>query len=81
MKLGVVVEGGILNHSLLPVSGLEVIKLFSCLAQLRLKFILLLNVKMPTIVTAFGDFNPKFQFIWAILVFMRRGLNLNQTHQ
>ena len=28
----------------------EVIKLFSCSAQLRLKFILLINVKMPTIV-------------------------------
>ena len=27
-----------------------VIKLFSCSAQLRLKFILLINVKMPTIV-------------------------------
>ena len=26
----------------------EVIKLFSCSAQLRLKFILLINVKMPT---------------------------------
>ena len=30
--------------------GLKVIKLFSCSAQLRLKFILLINVKMPTIV-------------------------------
>ena len=30
--------------------GLNVIKLFSCSAQLRLKFILLINVKMPTIV-------------------------------
>ena len=30
--------------------GPEVIKLFSCSAQLRLKFILLINVKMPTIV-------------------------------
>ena len=28
----------------------EVIKLFSCSTQLRLKFILLINVKMPTIV-------------------------------
>ena len=26
----------------------EVIKLFSCSAQVRLKFILLINVKMPT---------------------------------
>ena len=31
-------------------SGPEVIKLFSCSTQLRLKFILLINVKMPTIV-------------------------------
>ena len=30
--------------------GPEVIKLFSCSAQLRLKFILLINVKMPAIV-------------------------------
>ena len=30
--------------------GPEVIKLFSCSAQLRLKFILLINVKMPKIV-------------------------------
>ena len=30
--------------------GPEVIKLFSCSAQLILKFILLINVKMPTIV-------------------------------
>ena len=29
-------------------TGPEVIKLFSCSAQLRLKFILLINVKMPT---------------------------------
>ena len=35
------------NHT---VPGPEVIKLFSCSAQLRLKFILLINVKMPTIV-------------------------------
>ena len=39
-------------------TGPEVIKLFSCSAQLRLKFILLINVKMPTIV--------------GILTFMRR---------
>ena len=31
-------------------TGLEVIKNFSCSAQLRLKFILLINVKMPTTV-------------------------------
>ena len=30
--------------------GPEVIKLFSCSDQLRLKFILLINVRMPTIV-------------------------------
>ena len=29
--------------------GPEVIKLMSCSAQLRIKFILLINVKMPTI--------------------------------
>ena len=31
-------------------SGLELIKLFSCSTQLGMKFILLINVKMPTIV-------------------------------
>ena len=31
-------------------SGPEVIKLFSCSAQLRLKYILLINVQVPTIV-------------------------------
>ena len=31
-------------------AGLEVIKLFSCSTQLSTKFILLINVKMPTIV-------------------------------
>ena len=30
--------------------GLEVIKLFSCSTQLSMKFFLLINVKMPTIV-------------------------------
>ena len=34
----------------MTVSGPEVIKLISCSTQLRQKFILLLNVKMPTIV-------------------------------
>ena len=37
------------EQSLRP-PGPEVIKLFSCSTQLRLKFILLINVKMPTIV-------------------------------
>ena len=32
------------------ISGTEVVKTLSCSAQLRLKFILLINVKMPTIV-------------------------------
>ena len=32
------------------IPGLKVIKLFSSSAQLRLKFILLINVEMPTIV-------------------------------
>ena len=32
------------------VPGLEVIKLFSCSTQLSTKFILFINVKMPTIV-------------------------------
>ena len=30
--------------------GIEVIQLFSCSTQLSIKFILLINVKMPTIV-------------------------------
>ena len=34
----------------LDIPGPEVIKLFSCSTQLSLKFILLINVKMPTIV-------------------------------
>ena len=34
-------------------AGPEVIKKFFCSTQLRLKFILLINIKMPTIV----DFN------------------------
>ena len=48
-------------------TGPEVIKLFSCAAQLRLKFILLIHVQMPTIV-GFDDVNLKF--ISAILAFM-----------
>ena len=40
---------------------LEVMKHFSCSTQLRLKFILLINVKMPTIVAIVG-----------ILTFIRR---------
>ena len=60
--------------------GPEIIQLFSFSAQLRLKFILFINVKMLTTVgiltfisrinTGFGDLNLKFQFIWVILSFM-----------
>ena len=39
-----------MKHHFNNSSGAEVIKLFSCSAQLSLKFILLINVKMPTIV-------------------------------
>ena len=50
--------------------GPEVIKIFSSSAQLRLKFILLINVKMPTIVCGskisifLGDFSiyEKYKF-------------------
>ena len=53
-----------------------VIKHFSCSAHLRLKFILLINVKMPTtvgILTFTSRINywlrhSKFQCIWAILI-------------
>ena len=38
------------GRSIMETPGPVVIKLFSCSAQLRLKFILLINVKMPTIV-------------------------------
>ena len=40
------------SHSQLPFlhPGPEVIKLFSCSTQLSMKFFLLINVKMPTIV-------------------------------
>ena len=36
-----------------PPSGPEVIKLFSCSTQLSMKFSLLINMKMPTIVGIF----------------------------
>ena len=54
--------------------GPEVIKLFSCSTLLRLKFILLVNVKMPTIVGiltftsrinySFLYFEPEFSTIF-----------------
>ena len=37
----------------LPTSGLEVIKPFSCSTELSMKFSLLINMKMPTIVGIF----------------------------
>ena len=39
----------LLGFAMLLVTGPEFIKLFSCSTQLSLKFILLINVKMPTI--------------------------------
>ena len=44
-------DGSFLSGGALGYSGKrpEVIKLFSCSTQLRLKFILLINVKMPTV--------------------------------
>ena len=47
--------------------GPEVIKLFLCSAQLSTKFILLINVKMPTIV---GILNVKMPTIVGILTFI-----------
>ena len=54
--------------------GPEVIKFFSCSTQLRIKFILLINVKMPTIVGIltfisrinyqFLSFEPEFSTIF-----------------
>ena len=44
-------KGSVLNgKNLLLCSGPEVIKPFSCSTQLSMKFFLLINVKMPTIV-------------------------------
>ena len=61
-------------------TGLEVIKLFSCSSQLKLKFILLINVKMPTtvgILTFISRINYwlgcsklKFLIIWTISIIM-----------
>ena len=46
-QITVIAKG--LGKSLLPLPGPEVIKLFSCSTQLSTEFILLINVKMPTI--------------------------------
>ena len=50
----------------------EVRKLSSCSTQLSMKFILFINVKMPTIVemTGVGDLNLKIPSILAISIFM-----------
>ena len=56
-------------------SGLDVIKLFSCSAQLRLKFILLINVKMPTVIGMLKFIlliNVKMSTIVGILTFISR---------
>ena len=66
------------QHSVSP--GPEVIKLFSCSTQLSTKFILLINVKMPTIVgiltfisminTHLRDLEQEISLFAGILVFM-----------
>ena len=43
-------------------SGPEVIKLFSCSTQLSMKFFLLINVKMPTIVGILTFMSGKIAF-------------------
>ena len=48
--MAIAVDWNISNKSNTNQQGPEVIKLFSSSAQLRLKFILLTNVKMPTVV-------------------------------
>ena len=40
----------LIEFKLSTIPGPEVIKLFSCSTQLSMKFIMLINVKMPTIV-------------------------------
>ena len=48
-------------HNLLR-PGPKVIKLFSCSTQLSLKFILLINVKMPTIVVGILTFMSRINY-------------------
>ena len=43
--------------SVLLCTGLEVTKLFPCSTQMSIKFIMLINVKMPTIVGILTNFN------------------------
>ena len=59
------------------ISGPGVIKLFSCSTQLSMKFIVLINVKMPTIVLSFMSksnatseiFNARKIFIFHHFIF------------
>ena len=63
MAIALNCRGGLYWCSNILKTGPKVIKLFSCSAQLSLKFILLLNVKMPTIVgilTFMSSINYKF---------------------
>ena len=45
-------------------AGPEVIKLFSCSTQLSMKFFLLINVKMPTIVGILTFKSGKNSILW-----------------
>ena len=45
-----IIAGTFIRINTVHQSGPEVIKLFSCSTQLSMKFFLLINVKMPTIV-------------------------------
>ena len=61
-------------------SGIEVTKLFSCSTQLSMKFILLINFKMPTILgiltfisginAAFNDLKQEKYLFFSISVYM-----------
>ena len=62
------------NTRALTTLGPDVIKLFSCSTQLSTKFILLINVKMPTILTVISminKYNKQETSLFAgVLVFM-----------
>ena len=49
------------RHTVKFKSGPEVIKLFSCSTQLSIKFFLLINVKMPTIVGILAFMGGKYR--------------------
>ena len=58
--------------------GPEVIKLFSCSTQLKIKFIMLKNVKMPTIVgilTYIGMINTTYESLKTRIVFIFKHFN------